>query len=160
VSKLPKGTIAALQSAERGRYKGTVKTLPGESSWRSQVPRIMLLHLPLSFVKPGQWQLQLDTRRWLHEQGRMTRSDTCCCRIFNLLAACQLVVTDMYATSSVVSRLIACHSRLSVPDMILTFQSLTFKFASLPGRHSRQNLVQQASNNRGRCGADGYLQAC
>ncbi|KAL0042476.1 hypothetical protein WJX79_001033 [Trebouxia sp. C0005] len=36
VSKLPKGTIAALQSAERGRYKGTVKTLPGESSWRSQ----------------------------------------------------------------------------------------------------------------------------
>ena len=38
VSKLPKGTIAALQSAEMGRYKGTVKTLPGESSWRSQVP--------------------------------------------------------------------------------------------------------------------------
>lgn len=37
VSKLPKGTIAALQSADRGRYRGTVKTLPGETSWRSQV---------------------------------------------------------------------------------------------------------------------------
>ncbi len=37
VNKLPKGTIAALQSANQGRYRGTIKTLPGESSWRSQV---------------------------------------------------------------------------------------------------------------------------
>ena len=37
VNKLPKGTIAALQSADRGRYRGTIQSLPGESSWRSQV---------------------------------------------------------------------------------------------------------------------------
>ena len=37
VNKLLKGTIAALQSADRGRYRGTIQVLPGESSWRSQV---------------------------------------------------------------------------------------------------------------------------
>ena len=37
VNKLSKGTIAALQSAERGNYRGTIHTLPGESSWRSKV---------------------------------------------------------------------------------------------------------------------------
>lgn len=36
VNKLSKGTIAALQSAERGNYRGTIHTLPGESSWRSK----------------------------------------------------------------------------------------------------------------------------
>ena len=37
VNKLPKGTIVALQSASKGRYRGTIQALPGESSWRSQV---------------------------------------------------------------------------------------------------------------------------
>lgn len=37
VSKLQAGTIAALQSANKGRYRGTVQSTPGESSWRSQV---------------------------------------------------------------------------------------------------------------------------
>lgn len=40
VNKLPKGTIAALQSASKGRFKGTIQSLPGESSWRSQVHQI------------------------------------------------------------------------------------------------------------------------
>ena len=60
----------------------------------------------------------------------------------NLLAACQLVVIDKYATSSVVSRLIACHNQPSVLDMMVTLRFLTFKVASLPGRHSRQDLIQ------------------
>ncbi|KAL3155007.1 hypothetical protein ABBQ38_011531 [Trebouxia sp. C0009 RCD-2024] len=36
VSKLQPGTIAALQSASKGRYRGSVQSIPGESSWRSQ----------------------------------------------------------------------------------------------------------------------------
>ena len=78
VSKLPKGTIAALQSAERGRYKGTVRTLPGESSWRSQAPYSE--HAAASVFALCQAR-QLDTKHWLHKQGRMTRSETCYCNI-------------------------------------------------------------------------------
>ena len=37
VHKLQQGTIAALQSANQGRYRGSVQSMPGESSWRSQV---------------------------------------------------------------------------------------------------------------------------
>lgn len=37
IRKLEAGTIAALQSASRGRYRGIVKTVPGEASWRSSV---------------------------------------------------------------------------------------------------------------------------
>lgn len=37
ICKLEAGTIAALQSASRGRYRGIIKTVPGESSWRSSV---------------------------------------------------------------------------------------------------------------------------
>ncbi len=79
VSKLPKGTIAALQSAEMGRYKGTVKTLPGESSWRSQVPysdHAAASSFVLCRARPV---MQMDTKHWHHKQGRITRSDTCYC---------------------------------------------------------------------------------
>jgi hypothetical protein len=73
VSKLPKGTIAALQSAERGRYKGTVKTLPGESSWRSQVPysdHAAASSFVLCRARPV---MQMDTKHWHHKQGRINK---------------------------------------------------------------------------------------
>lgn len=41
VCKLKSGTIAALQSADRGRFRGTVKTIPGEASWRSSVSTVL-----------------------------------------------------------------------------------------------------------------------
>lgn len=42
VHKLQQGTIAALQSANQGRYRGSIQSLPGESSWRSQVKTTLI----------------------------------------------------------------------------------------------------------------------
>ena len=42
VHKLQQGTIAALQSAHKGRYRGTVQSIPGQSSWRSQVKNTLV----------------------------------------------------------------------------------------------------------------------
>ncbi|KAL3144539.1 hypothetical protein ABBQ32_004270 [Trebouxia sp. C0010 RCD-2024] len=36
INKLQSGTIVALQSASKGRYRGSIQSIPGESSWRSQ----------------------------------------------------------------------------------------------------------------------------
>ena len=93
VSKLPKGTIAALQSAERGRYKGTVKTLPGESSWRSQAPYSEHAAACLSFVKPGlccNWTPSIG----FISKGARHGLKPAVAVFINLLAACHLVLTD------------------------------------------------------------------
>lgn len=47
IRKLASGTIAAVQSAKMGRYRGIVKTTPGESSWRSAVSPHSCLCLPV-----------------------------------------------------------------------------------------------------------------
>ena len=42
VHKLQQGTVAALQSANNGRYRGSVQSTPGQSSWRSQVKKTLV----------------------------------------------------------------------------------------------------------------------